>query len=77
VIETIGDEPKEILGTSQKLDYIIDVSAQVVSGCMISKWRLQESIEIKDKLVPTRCPSTEWLMPKFVRGRRRIKFKSE
>lgn len=66
VIETIGDKPKEIMGTSKKLDCIIDVSAQVVSGCMISKWRLQESIEIKDKLVPTRCPSTKWLIPKLV-----------
>lgn len=58
VIETIGNKPNEIMGTSQKHDCIIDVSAQVVSGCMISKWRLQESIKIKDKLVPTRCRST-------------------
>ena len=32
--------------------------AQVVSEYKVSKQKLQELIEIKDKLVPTECPST-------------------
>jgi len=66
VIETIGDEPKEKMGASQKFDYIFDISAQVVSRCMISRWSFQESREIKGKFVPTKCLSIKWLIPKLV-----------
>jgi len=40
--------------------------AQVASGYKISKQKLQELIEIKDKLVPTECPSTKLSVPKFM-----------
>ena len=48
--------------------------AQVALGYKISRHKLQELIEIKDKLVPIECPSTEFSLPKLVGGRRRIKF---
>jgi hypothetical protein len=67
VIKTIGDEPKEKMG-SQKLDYVFNIYEEVVSGCMISRWRLQESIEIEGKWVLTKCLSTKWLIPKLVKG---------
>jgi len=40
--------------------------AQVASGYKISKHKLQELIEIKDKWVPTKCPSTKLSVPKLM-----------
>jgi len=66
VIQTIGDERKEKMGANQKLDCIFDISAQIVSGYVVSKQRLQESIDIEGKVVATKCLSTKWLMTKIV-----------
>ena len=40
--------------------------AQVASGYRVSKHKLQELIEIKDKLLLIECPSTKLSMTKFV-----------